>query len=226
MCRPTGIPPTAPRARPRSTSLNLNLFSHPVPDHAQRIPRDLRAGTAAPQRRPRPTFPPTPAWGIPPFRFGNPYFLEPNVDELLWRMQIKNNLSMVTGSHTFKVGGEWLHTLNDQVFRGFFNGRYLFGSVSGFLRYASPAAAGGFGPNAVGCSNGSWVTRRPRARRAARCQARRCSSISRSPEPAFRASIRPASRCSPTKTSRCSRRTNGRSVRTSRSTTAFAGMRS
>ena len=96
--------------------------------------------------------------GDPAFRFGNPYFLHPAVDELLWRTQIKNNLSMVAGRHTIKVGGEWLHTVNDQVFRGFFNGRYLFGTVSGFLRYASPAAAGGFGPNAVGCSNGTWVT--------------------------------------------------------------------
>ena len=33
-----------------------------------------------------------------------------------------------------------------QVFRGFFEGRYLFDSVTGFLRYASPAAPGGFGP--------------------------------------------------------------------------------
>ena len=47
-----------------------------------------------------------------------------------------------TGRHTFKMGGEWMHTLNDQVFRGFFTGRYLFDSVTGFLRYASPAAAG------------------------------------------------------------------------------------
>ncbi len=48
--------------------------------------------------------------------------------------------------------------LNDQVFRGFFTGRYIFGSVTGFLRYASPAAAGGFGPNTTGCSNGTYVT--------------------------------------------------------------------
>ena len=51
-----------------------------------------------------------------------------------------------------------MHTLNDQVFRGFFTGRYIFDSVTGFLRYASPAAAGGFGPATVGCSNGSYVT--------------------------------------------------------------------
>ena len=56
------------------------------------------------------------------------------------------------------MGGEWLHTVNDQVFRGFFTGRYMFGSVNGFLRYASPAGPGGFGPNAVACSNGAWVT--------------------------------------------------------------------
>ncbi len=94
----------------------------------------------------------------PTFRFGNPFFLQPGVDELAWRTQIKNNLSMVKGAHTIKVGGEWMHTLNDQVFRGFFTGRYIFDSVTGFLRYASPAAPGGFGPNAIGCSNGSYVT--------------------------------------------------------------------
>ena len=98
---------------------------------------------------------------VPTFRFGNPFFLQPNVDELIWRTQIKDNLSLVTGKHTIKIGGEWMHTLNDQVFRGFFTGRYLFDSVTGFLRYASPAAAGGFGPATVGCSNAtssSYVT--------------------------------------------------------------------
>ena len=94
----------------------------------------------------------------PTFRFGNPFFLQPNVDELIWRTQIRNNLSLVAGSHTVKIGGEWMHTLNDQVFRGFFTGRYLFDSVTGFLRYASPAAADGFGPGTIGCSGGIYVT--------------------------------------------------------------------
>jgi hypothetical protein len=94
----------------------------------------------------------------PTFRFGNPFFLQPGVDELIWRTQIKDNFSIVSGGHTWKMGGEWMHTLNDQVFRGFFTGRYLFDSVEGFLRYASPAAAGGFGPSTAGCSNGSYVT--------------------------------------------------------------------
>ena len=111
----------------------------------------------------------------PSFRFGNPFFLQPNVDELIWRTQIKDNVSIVTGNHTFKVGGEWMHTLNDQVFRGFFTGRYIFDSVTGFLRYASPAAAGGFGPNTVGCSNGVVRDRtRRRARRDRRPTADRC----------------------------------------------------
>jgi len=94
----------------------------------------------------------------PSFRFGNPFFLAPNVDELVKRFQVKDNFSIVRGRHTIKTGGEWLHTNNFQVFRGFFEGRYLFDSVTGFLRYASPAAAGGFGPKTVGCSNGSYVT--------------------------------------------------------------------
>lgn len=94
----------------------------------------------------------------PTFRFGNPFFLQPAVDELIWRTQIKNNVSMIRGAHTIKVGAEWMHTLNDQVFRGFFTGRYIFDSVAGFLRYASPAAPGGFGPNTVRCADNSFVT--------------------------------------------------------------------
>jgi outer membrane receptor for ferrienterochelin and colicin len=92
------------------------------------------------------------------FRFGNPFFLAPNVDELMQRFQLKDNLSLITGKHTIKAGGEWLHSNNVQVFRGFFEGRYIFDSVTGFLRYASAPAPGGFGPFAVGCSNGSYVT--------------------------------------------------------------------
>ena len=97
------------------------------------------------------------------FRFGNPFFLQPGVDEVFWRTQIRDNLSVIKGAHTMKFGGEWIHSLNDQVFRGFFTGRYIFGSVNGFLRYASPAAPGGFGPNAAECLTPAgvsmgWVT--------------------------------------------------------------------
>ncbi len=95
---------------------------------------------------------------VPSFRFGNPFFLQPNVDESLWRTHVKDNVSIVNGDHTIKFGGEWIHTLNDQVFRGFFTGRYFFDSAAGFLRYASPAAPGGFGPNTIYCSNGTIAT--------------------------------------------------------------------
>lgn len=97
------------------------------------------------------------------FRIGNPFFLEPNVDETIWRTQIRDNFAIVHGKHNFKFGGDWLHTNNTQVFRGFFAGRYIFDSVVGFLRYASPDAADGFGPTVGECSTASgtftgWIT--------------------------------------------------------------------
>jgi hypothetical protein len=103
--------------------------------------------------------PPDTGMGFEPtFRFGNPYFLGPTVDEIFWRTQVRDNFSILTGSHNIKFGGDWTHSLNDQVFRGFFRGRYIFDSVTGFLRYASPASLGaGFGPNAGLCTNGTWT---------------------------------------------------------------------
>ncbi len=116
--------------------------------------REIRPRLATPSNIPADT-----AMGFgPTFRFGNPFFLAPGVDETFRRAQVKDNFTVVAGNHTAKFGGEWIHSLNSQVFRGFFEGRYIFDSVTGFLRYASPAAAGGFGPNAVGCSNGTYVT--------------------------------------------------------------------
>jgi outer membrane receptor for ferrienterochelin and colicin len=92
------------------------------------------------------------------FRFGAPFFLQPTIDELFQRAQLKDNFSIVAGNHTVKMGGDWTFSNNDQVFRGFFTSRYIFDSVTGFLRYASPASLGsGFGPNIKGCSNGSYV---------------------------------------------------------------------
>jgi hypothetical protein len=138
--------------------LNMNLFSTLSPTKLNELhftySRELRPRIATSSNVPADT-----AMGFATtFRFGNPFFLQPNVDELVWRTHFKDNFSIVTGNHTIKVGGEWLHTLNDQIFRGFFTGRYLFDSVTGFLHYASPAASGGFGPNAVSCSDGTWVT--------------------------------------------------------------------
>ncbi|MEP6568376.1 MAG: carboxypeptidase regulatory-like domain-containing protein [Acidobacteriota bacterium] len=139
-------------------NLNFNLFSTLSPTKLNEAhfsySREFRPRNATPSGVPADT-------GVgfaPSFRFGNPFFLQPAVDELLWRTHVKDNFSIISGNHTVKLGGEWVHTLNDQVFRGFFTGRYLFDSAAGFLRYASPAGPGGFGPNAFRCSDGSWTT--------------------------------------------------------------------
>ncbi len=116
--------------------------------------------TYARENRPREAINPT---GVPDtamgfattFRFGSPFFMGPNVDEIFWRTDAKDNFSIVVGHHTIKVGAEYLYSKNTQVFRGFFLGRYIFDSVSGFLHYASPASLGnGYGPNVVECSSG------------------------------------------------------------------------
>jgi hypothetical protein len=137
--------------------INGNLFSAISPTIVNEAhfsySRELRPRGAIPSNVPADT-------GVgfaPSFRFGNPFFLQPAVDELLWRTHLKDNFSIVSGSHTVKFGGEWIHTLNDQVFRGFFTGRYLFDSAAGFLRYASPQAAGGFGPTTLECIGAGGV---------------------------------------------------------------------
>ncbi|HVO57931.1 MAG TPA: carboxypeptidase regulatory-like domain-containing protein, partial [Dongiaceae bacterium] len=86
------------------------------------------------------------------FRFGQPFFLEPGVDELLWRTQVRDNFSIVKGKHTFKVGGEWLHTKNTQIFRGFFAGRYIFDGPVGFMHYVAD------GPDVQECANSTGST--------------------------------------------------------------------
>ncbi|MFN2493743.1 MAG: TonB-dependent receptor, partial [Pyrinomonadaceae bacterium] len=148
--------------------VNLNLFSTVSPTKVNEAhfsyTRELRPRLAVPSNVPADT---GAGFGFdadhPSFRFGNPFFLQPAVDELLWRTHAKDNFSIVTGNHTVKVGGEWIHTLNDQVFRGFFTGRYLFDTPAGFLRYASAPAAGGFGPNVGECFTAlgvftGWIT--------------------------------------------------------------------
>ena len=109
--------------------------------------REVRPRSATPSKIPADT-----AMGFATtFRIGNPFFLEPNVDETIWRSQVRDNFSIIRNKHNFKFGGDWLHTNNSQVFRGFFTGRYIFDSVDDFLHYASPASMGpGFGPTAPG----------------------------------------------------------------------------
>src|ERR1044072_8949705 len=134
-------------------NVNVNLFTTVSPTKLNEAhfsySRELRPRQAVASNVPADT-------GVgfsPSFRFGQPFFLQSGVDELLWRTHLKDNFSIVNGNHQWKFGGEWVHSFNDQVFRGFFTGRYLFDSATGFLRYASPAAAGGFGPNTIYCTN-------------------------------------------------------------------------
>ena len=138
--------------------LNLNLFTTVTTNKLNEFhftfSREDRPRSATPSSVPADT-----AMGFATtFRFGNPFFLAPGIDEMIQRFQLKDNFSIVSGRHSLKAGAEWLHTNNAQVFRGFFKGRYIFDSVTGFLRYASPAAPGGFGPFTVACSNGTYVT--------------------------------------------------------------------
>ena len=144
--------------------LNLNLYTSVSPTMVNEAHftygRELRPRSAVASTVPADT-----ALGFgTTFRFGRPFFLQPTIDELIWRTQIKDNFSIIRGPHTIKFGGEWLHTVNTQVFRGFFSGRYIFDSATGFLRYASAPAAGGFGPSTGECFNGAgaftgWITR-------------------------------------------------------------------
>ncbi len=92
------------------------------------------------------------------FRFGTPFFMQPGVDEVFKRFQVRDSFSIIAGKHNVKLGGEYIRSNNTQVFRGFFTSRYIFDSVTGFLRYASPASLGaGYGPNIKSCSNGTYV---------------------------------------------------------------------
>jgi hypothetical protein len=95
---------------------------------------------------------------VPSFRFGQPFFLEPKTDETFWRTEVWDNFSVIHGAHTIKFGGTYLHSVNSQTFRGFHEGRYIFGDVVGFLHYASPASLGpGFGPDTGECAGGVFA---------------------------------------------------------------------
>src|SRR3954464_1146546 len=83
------------------------------------------------------------------YRIGMPFFIP--VDAHDYRFQVLDNVSMVSGNHLFKFGGEWNRTGVDQTFRGFGNGRIGFTSVPGFLSYAA-------NPGYVECSDGSSNT--------------------------------------------------------------------
>lgn len=80
------------------------------------------------------------------YRFGEPFFIP--VDYFDKRIQFNDNLSIIKGRHSVKFGLEFNRVNSVQTFRGFQNGRYIFGSTDGFLNYAA-------NPRYVECSDGS-----------------------------------------------------------------------
>jgi len=67
------------------------------------------------------------------YRFGLPFFL-PIADHDT-RLQFNEILTYITGNHTIKAGLEYNGTSTSQTFIGFANGRIIFNSVNGFLKY-------------------------------------------------------------------------------------------
>jgi carboxypeptidase family protein/TonB-dependent receptor-like protein len=143
-------------------TLNFNLISTLSDRHLNEA-----HVTYGHETRPRSPINPTavPDTGIgfsPSFRFGQPFFLGPGASESFYHLDLKDNLSLIVHKHTFKVGAEYLYSHNVQVFDGFALGRYIFGSATGFLHYATAASAGnGFGPDTQSCSDGSFVSTTP-----------------------------------------------------------------
>ena len=80
------------------------------------------------------------------YRFGMPFFIPVDYDDT--RLQLNDNVSLVRGGHLVKAGVEYNRTNISQIFRGFANGRYIFGSTDGFLNFVD-------NPSYVECSDGS-----------------------------------------------------------------------
>ncbi len=81
------------------------------------------------------------------YRFGEPFFIP--VADHDTRFQVNDNLSLVRGGHSIKLGVELNRTATTQTFVGFANGRYIFDSIQGFENYVT------IGPKFVECSNGT-----------------------------------------------------------------------
>jgi hypothetical protein len=101
---------------------------YPGPTSAQLIRSDPT------DTRPRP-FPDTGVDFVGAYRFGMPYFIP--VDYHDTRIQVLDNVSIARGDHLIKFGVEYNRVNSSQTFRGFQNGRFIFGSVAGFLGYVA-----------------------------------------------------------------------------------------
>ena len=81
------------------------------------------------------------------FRLGRPFFIPVVYNDT--RVQLLDNITVSAGNHLFKVGAELNAVKSNQTFIGFANGRVIFGSVTGFINYATR------GRTYVECSNGT-----------------------------------------------------------------------
>lgn len=132
-----------------SGSLNTTVSASVLNEFRFQVAREDRprpySGPSLPgQSRP---FPDTGIDFAGQYRFGLPFFLP--VEDHDTRVQFNDNLSVIKGSHSFKMGFEFNRTNTTQTFIGFANGRYIFDSVSGFMNYVN------IGPKFVECSNGT-----------------------------------------------------------------------
>jgi hypothetical protein len=65
------------------------------------------------------------------YRFGMPFFIP--VEYYDTRVQLNDNVSLLRGAHSIKVGAEYNRVNSVQTFIGFANGRWIFDSTEGFL---------------------------------------------------------------------------------------------
>ena len=79
------------------------------------------------------------------YRFGMPFFIP--VEYYDTRLQLNDNVSWLRGNHSIKAGVEYNHVDSVQTFIGFANGRYIFDSTDGFLKFFKNA-------NYISCSDG------------------------------------------------------------------------
>ena len=182
---------SAGRSSRRSRTRSSTSSASSSPRRTGRGPTTARTSPGRPGRCP------TPRSISGAYRFGEPFFIP--VDYFDTRMQFNENLTFIKGP-TRSSRGEYNHVNSSQIFRGFQNGRYIFGSTDGFLNYAQ-------NPHYVECSDGSTSQTAP-ARRAPPSPGRSSCSSSR------RASVtspprRPVPRTSPRPSRRSSSRTSG-----------------
>ena len=211
-CRPTARRPTAPKDRRRSTCSTLNLFTLAHRDklnefHFTLLARD-RSALWPPRRHSRRH---RRSGSRPSFRFGNPFFMAPNVDELVKRFQMKDNFTIVRGTpHDQDRRRVAAHEQRPGV------SRFLRRPLPVRQRHRVPALHLARRARRVRAEHGRLLERRvchsasDVSRRNHDDAAGRCCSTCRAAAPTASRATRPARRISTTRSSRCSSRTSGR----------------